>query len=1034
MNDLEIANTFFDNVEDRSQFLKDVEYNMKVDAGIDTGVSNEQLTNEYNKNVEQTIDKATEDTLLNLNDPSQIGMVTSMFEAQYVANKADPEMTVQRMYTDKNIEEKLNNDGVYRVNYANGKKDASIWVTRYIYGLQQIADMYEHNSWDWHDAKRMFGPLALAGGTSLLKKSISSANPVGAFAGGLIGGIGYGGPLLWDYIALGDASFNVQRDVNNRFHDIVGNSKDFVKDIERLKADIQKYPKEYRGDIAKALTEGPDTFADMGNEMTGLGMATSMKFVAPAFNGAKAFSKKLFNKSLGKKSFQWNDKLADTIKQTITNSVDKEAIEARVDEHVTNTAPKDADDTTKETVKGIELNNENDRLLTANDTDDRVFAKPVNDNIPADEMLTPANDNESIFIEDPLVLREQPQPEPLFNDGARNLPDTVNDNTRELMAGEPMAVTSERSTPDVNKRRQNMLEAEKRAQRGEINLSGKDLKEEVIISHGRGVNNEPMTYEEAVETMKKLQGRQKAVDFDETDFQSLEVDENTPDFMALEAASRQPWGKEITDPGMADYNFADTGEGGQYYRGGLYFAIADLKDVSARYNYWYQFNRTSSGAYNKGFAGYKISETLADVVNSTKPKKSYFDSDVVDTLLERTFPEQANVSEIAEFESNLDTIKEFDKVFNLKVYQQTIDSLKFGYGGTGDNLAKVLRTVEDKGYSVLMDNLIDSYEMLGINGKELNESASKLITYFKDNPVKSKEFFKNSSKRYGYQDGYDDIRDLVYDFERASHNYLMNASTIGMIHLIDEKMFSKVFDQNIDVTKKIPDDTVLNTAAMKNPEKDLDGFLYWSHEKGLVPLASFYKGDAARIAEAKVNKALDSIYEDVAKQIELENSVEEIDEFYNIPEELKSLSTAKKLRYFVENGDGSQLRRFEGLEREALFYNIDENILEDVFEGDFRRWQKEYEKSKGLKAMIHKGSGASGNNIVVMDESILLPVNKVMTMAEENIPGNLTYAYDNAHWIEEAGDGAGYYVMERHAPQGSMPVILRDNKRVDNKK
>lgn len=213
------------------------------------------------------------------------------------------------------------------------------------------------------------------------------------------------------------------------------------------------------------------------------------------------------------------------------------------------------------------------------------------------------------------------------------------------------------------------------------------------------------------------------------------------------------------------------------------------------------------------------------------------------------------------------------------------------------------------------------------------------------------------------------------------------------------------------------DKAVLNTHYIPNPEKHPEMYLYYDAEDpGLRPFAINIlntKSDKYfKIAE-KQQKVIKSAIKDIESGLQkrMQDAIKE-----GNTDLVNQLQFDHSFLLDHYNGDMTIFSWTDYL-REYV-YGIDKPK-----EG-FRKWEKEYWKSKGIKGLIHEGEGSTSTNIVIFDEDITSPVTKVETT-------NTQTGYNNAHMIVSAGDGVGYFIRELHGIEGSKPMIVKNYKVID---
>lgn len=213
------------------------------------------------------------------------------------------------------------------------------------------------------------------------------------------------------------------------------------------------------------------------------------------------------------------------------------------------------------------------------------------------------------------------------------------------------------------------------------------------------------------------------------------------------------------------------------------------------------------------------------------------------------------------------------------------------------------------------------------------------------------------------------------------------------------------------------DKAVLNTHYIPNPEKHPEMYLYYDAEDpGLKPFAINVlntKSDKYfKIAE-KQQKIIRSAIKDIEAGLQkrIQDAIKE-----GNTDLVNQLQFDHSFLLDHYNGDMTIFSWADYL-RENV-YGLDKPSY------DFRSWEKEYWKNKGIKGLIHEGEGSTSTNIVIFDEDITSPVTKVETVDTQT-------GYNNAHMIVSAGDGVGYFVRELHSVKNAKPMIIKNGKVVD---
>jgi len=443
-----IPDTRFTYTPQISRFMQALEYNMKVRAGINPSVSSEDIAAQRNLEAEEDVMAATENALLKTDrsDTENTKRVLDSFRAIGQLLQSNPATAVIESFTDAEMADRIVTDGVYRINATNTDQDYPMYMTRGAIFESQLIDSLENDNPSLYSYARRFGvPPALAIAGNVIKG-----------AAGIT--VAHGATAAYDVARLGTSIQNVQKkyyDWRNRLLDDKTLTYDqFLEESKNLLADLKKnVPEEYRYEIYKALQEGPDPFADLGDSFTGL--ATDIGLIKPVSLSAKAgysAAKKAMkgvtsseSTSKNVQTLKYNEELAEKIKDFATNKVNEETVEDMVDTKASVNLPQEAEPELQETVKGIvKEQNSDDNLLQ--------------------------NTNGDFYRYDLAVTQE----------------DIETHNTASTIAkmNEEPTTTLYEIIPENRRSKQNYY-----------------------IDHGKGVNNDPMTLEEAVREMNRLQGR-----------------------------------------------------------------------------------------------------------------------------------------------------------------------------------------------------------------------------------------------------------------------------------------------------------------------------------------------------------------------------------------------------------------------------------------------------------------------------------------------------------------------------------------------
>lgn len=503
-----IATTYFENVDDRSQFKKEMDYNMKLLSGLDPATTNQEIYEMNRQQNDSEIYNGTADAMLQMNDPEAIGFMANRIETFGAARRSNPDLALQDFYTSTEEANKIVADDVYRINYTNSKDDPHIYDTKYVIGMQKISEAMENIEPNYARlAFRYVGQPALSIG-------------MGYFGGALGAGLSDAAVAGWDSLTLGGTIYNTQEKFVNRWHELLSDKsltqEQFAQGVDNLVSGILTLDPAYQEEIFSAITQGPNPFADGGLTFTTFGLKT---FAQPLGALARMAKKPIgfFGKSSLLKKMQMNQELVDKIEKSLSNKVDEAAVNKIIDEKVATVAPTDVTEKTVETVKGIMKDEETDKKLLKNNTNDKSYF------------------DLSVSQEDITT---------------HNTPSTV-----AKMNEEPTTILHE------------------------IIPESRRPKQSYFIDHGKGDNNYPMTYEEALKEMNRLQGRKFPVLYRERSIWGDKL-EDVPDYVAITTASRTPWESLHVEyrPG--------TGERSQSYGGGMYATFVDSDWEAARKTYF----------------------------------------------------------------------------------------------------------------------------------------------------------------------------------------------------------------------------------------------------------------------------------------------------------------------------------------------------------------------------------------------------------------------------------------------------------------
>ena len=504
------------------------------------------------------------------------------------------------------------------------------------------------------------------------------------------------------------------------------------------------------------------------------------------------------------------------------------------------------------------------------------------------------------------------------------------------------------TTPVKKSRRERMLEAETRAQKGEINLSSPE--ESVTILHGRGVDNSPMTLEEAEGELKVIAGRKGLPEIGSV-FQ-----DNEPEYIAISTASKNLWGPVESPAKAADVNPLG-GEGSAMYgRGVVYASLVDDREASR-------------GLYLKRFQNQLESEYV-NKVEKTEPyaiDNPYFWFKNAKSSLTK---EEANIiKEIGDNDYTKDLIDymNFDDNYRgLKFETQIIasdETLKQNLANTEEQIKDAIKEYKEAPFTTTAKYFVDliAERMM----------LQKILKYRKNNPLPEALLYTHSIVNPNkHPEKY-----LRYELVEKG-----DGTTTGYIHPETDFYLDKgVNEKQKDFINRIKSDAYSRIETLKDRV-----------ERDFVDVEDFD------------NVPLDN-------QAEYYNYVrllDNIDESYKTGKDYFSIEDWNDLMYYAsQDGFGSPTR--------AEFND---------------KIQREMYTNAGIDGLLH-----SDTNIVIFNEDAIMPVNKLEKGIRRKSPVDIyeQMLYDNGHGIVSAGDGVGYYVVERHSRKDAKPMVIRNYKIVD---
>ena len=397
--------------------------------------------------------------------------------------------------------------------------------------------------------------------------------------------------------------------------------------FEDLKVEV---PEEYRYEIYKGIYERPDPFADFGQAFSGATLEAGWRTLKAGVRGStgmlrgmKEYSKKSLNKvkhvgqpNQGIEELDMNDELVKKIEDHVNNKVSKETVDAVVEHKAAVKAPKTPEEITpekEEVVKGIIKEKEIDDNLLLNNNGDHISYEPIG-----------------------------------WNEGSYGR----------------MLHDFGRFGPGLGKSRMPLWE---------INDTGKDLKEAIVIRHGKGVDGtQGTTLEEALKLQKQLQSN--AVVNVDKNYSSKEL----PDYVAFSSASARPWGPDnegIIRPYLSEET-ARTGAGGMSFHYGIYGSTVAGNELSKKY---YLKNVHYKQAMREAFKSFMVDGVLKKMTEETLKHTNKIDYQAVlrsQNDLERIFmdPEGYDLSTyISQIKSKLKkSVSDYDKTY----YSEMLTGLK----------------------------------------------------------------------------------------------------------------------------------------------------------------------------------------------------------------------------------------------------------------------------------------------------------------------------------------------------------------------
>ena len=1016
-----IATTFFEDYDNASRFAKDMEQNMKMLSGLDPLTTNKEVADYINDNNDKELLNGTEDALLQLDDRNAIELATQNMEALGVKKRVNPEISVYDYYTQNEIANKLADD-TYRINFTNSKEDPSVYSTKYMIGSGKIYDAL--NSLKPNTtrlAMRYIGQPAV---------SLAMTAYGGAIGAGLSDAVMAG----WDAATLGGTIYNTQKKYIDRYHQILENNslslEQFTSELDNLLTEIQTdVAPEYQYEIFNGIIEGPNLFSDAGLGFTTLGIQTyakSFEFLA------KTAKRMLPSGSVGNsiKRMQMNEKLVEQIQKSMSNKVDEAVVNEAISAKVETIKPKEASETDIEMVKGIDKNKAVDRDLLQN-----------------------SNNDSAIF--DITVSQE---------DIAAHSANTSAENR------------SQAAEEAFNKRQTIYAMRETAGQKGEIKL---ERPQQVTVTRvGKGVNNDPMTWEEVQKWKKAEQGRANPI----TPWRGNTINykiffkynpDIEPDLIGLQSASRTRWTNDINKPGKWLYSKTENpGAGDEWFLGGGYGSSIDSPWIAAPEYYYKDFSPDKFD-----FRDYVLRASMDDknllkkAVKKFDPKgktykrtlsiyednrqeaiKSYkidlAQASALDLWFKRHNVNPKDSKIIDKIESNM-----FDR------YHRRIDMTNRYVAIDTSNISfKLVEKFFSKNKRDISSAINEAKDLLKKRDNEIKENVVKFIDDYE-------VYREHMLSKYPYlseDDIFEFRKSTVYDqnlrrwekpdtidnpmnYEEVMFNKLIQKFKDIISSSIDSEGLYRLIDMAENYKKYSPPTAYLQTVGINNPMKNPKGIFYYDSRRGIVPFASLFNRANTPENMNKIEKIanedykiLNSIDEDIEKGFvktikELPDGEKEILWTYgDSPEPWgmldNTMSEKEIINKFREYRSMSPtyIRGMSDFRRDLAMYVAPKGLSSRK---EYNSWEKSYLESKGFKNLWHNGGDSQSFNVSLQDLETVTPV----TLEESGIgtPWWTQIGYHNAHMIESAGDGVGYYGLIVHAPEGAKPVIMKNGKIVD---
>lgn len=491
-------------------------------------------------------------------------------------------------------------------------------------------------------------------------------------------------------------------------------------------------------------------------------------------------------------------------------------------------------------------------------------------------------------------------------------------------------------------------------QKGEINLSSPE--ESVTIYHGKGVDNNPMTLEEAEKELKVIAGRKGLPEI------GAVFPDNEPEYIAISTASKNSWGPEEAPAKAADVNPLG-GEGTAMYGRGIVYASLVDDNESSRSIYVKRFQNQLESEYE---------QTIKDVTYPYAIDNPYFWFKNAKSSL--TKEEADIVKEISEndYTKSLVDYMDFDDNYRgLKFETQVVASdeiLKQNLANTEEQIKDVVKEYKEAPFTTVAKYFVDLVAE--------RTMLQKILKYREKNPLPSA---------------------LLYTHSIANPNkYPEKYLRYELVEKGDGKVSGRIYPES-ELVK--PDNYSSHQNGLnfiKGIRRDALEYLYKERDR-LEP-----------IVRPIINEEPNTIFSD--------NRGEDLTKYLKYEEQIDRLATSGTTYINIEDWN------------DAMFYAAKERYG-DISRKDFLdKYQRKMYTDAGIDGLLH-----SDTNIVIFNEDAIMPVNKLEKGLKRKSPVDIyeQMLYDNGHGIVSAGDGVGYYVVERHSKTDAKPMIIKNYKIVD---